>query len=186
MLKIAVERWFWEVHMVFGSLVVLRVWLHSCLYFSLLEKVFSKSLLDTSSTPGYLSSFQAFFSYCNLDTSSTLSGLIEKVLISSIAFRWQLGRSTELLFLISWIVPRHMHLSIAICSTPTSIDISTPSSVEINWWPIYSPRAIHNSFLSISLSIPLSFHLPNLSLSLQTSSLGILKLFQVFLHLVSF
>ena len=25
-LKIAVDRWFWEVYMVFGSLVVLHVW----------------------------------------------------------------------------------------------------------------------------------------------------------------
>ena len=155
--------------------------IHVCIF------LFSKNCFQKAcSTPGYLSSFQAFFSYCNLDTSSTLSGLIEKVLVSSIAFRWQLGRSTKLLFLISWIVPRHMHLSIAICSTPTSIDISTPSSVEIYWWLIYSPRAIHSSFLSISLSIPLSFHLPNLSLSLQTFSLGILKLFRVFFHLVSF
>ena len=170
------------------------VWIIGCVacltafmsvFFSSRKTVFKKlarHLLDT-----WLSiELPSFFFYCNLDTFSTLCGLIEKVLVSSIAFRWQLGRSTELLFLISWIVPRHMHLSIAICSTPTSIDISTPSSVEIYWWPIYSPRAIHSSFLSISLSIPLSFHLPNLSLSLQTSSLGILKLFQVFIHLVSF
>ena len=42
-LKIAVERCFWEVHMVFQSLVVLHVWLHSCIYFSLLEKLFLKA-----------------------------------------------------------------------------------------------------------------------------------------------
>ena len=86
-LKITVERWFWEVYMVFGSLVVLHVWLHSCLCFSLLEKLFFKSLLDTSLTPGYLSSFQAFFSYRNLDTSLTPGGSIEKVPISSTAFQ---------------------------------------------------------------------------------------------------
>ena len=70
------------------------------------KKNYFKSLLDTSSTPGYLSSFQAF-SYRNLDISSTPSGSIEKVPVSSIASR-QLGRSIELLFLIWWFVPRHM------------------------------------------------------------------------------
>ena len=103
--------------MVFRSLVVLHVWLHSCLCFSLLKKNCFKSLLDTSSTPGYLSSFQAF-SYCNLDTSSTPSGSIEKVPISSIAYR-QLGRSIEFLFLIWWFVPRHM-LDTSICRRPFS------------------------------------------------------------------
>ena len=173
-LKIGVKRWFWEVYMVFRSLVVLHVWLHSCLCFSLLKKNCFKSLLDTSSTPGYLSSFQAF-SYCNLDTSSTPSGSIEKVPISSIASR-QLGRSIDRVSVLDMVVcssthARHQHLSTAIFSTPTSTDFSTPSSVEIYWWPKYSPRVIHISFLSISLSIPLSFHLPNLSHSILTSFL---------------
>ena len=69
--------------MVFGSLVELHVWLHSCLCFSFLEKLFEKlarHLLDTFSTPGYLSSFQAF-SYCNLNTSSTPGGSIEPHLL---------------------------------------------------------------------------------------------------------
>ena len=143
-----------------------------------------KSLLDTSSTPGYLSSFQVF-SYRNLDTSLTPDGLIEKVSVSSIA-SWQLGWSIELLFLIWWFVPRHM-LNTCICRWPfsrhlprqISRHLSTPSSVEIYWWPIYSPRAIRISFPSISLLIPLTFHLLNLSHSLQTSS-------SRFLHLVSF
>ena len=82
-LKIAVERWFWEVHMVFGSLVVLHVWLHSCLCFSLLKKLFSKSLLDT-----WLSvELPSFVSYRNFNTSSTPGGSIEKVPVSSIASR---------------------------------------------------------------------------------------------------
>ena len=71
------------------------VWIIGCVacliafisvFFSSQKTVF-KSLLDTSSTPGYLSSFQAFFSYCNLDTSSTPGGSIEKVPVSSIASR---------------------------------------------------------------------------------------------------
>ena len=66
--------------MVFGSLVELHVGLHSCLCFSLLEKLFLKYSL----APSYLLSFQAF-SYRNLDTSLTLGGSIEKVLVPSIA-----------------------------------------------------------------------------------------------------
>ena len=50
------------------------------------------------------------------------------------------------------------------------------SSVENYWWFINSPCVIHNSLLSISLSILQTFHLLNLSHSLQTSSLRILKL----------
>ena len=130
------------------------------------RKTVFKSLLHTSSTPGYLSSFQVFFSYRNLDISSTLGGSIEKVHVSSIASR-QLGWSIELLFWIWWFVPQRM-LNTCICRRPFSQHLprqiarylSTPSSVEIYWWPIYSPRAIRNSFLSISLSIPLSFLLP--------------------------
>ena len=48
-LKIGIERWFWEVYMVFGSLVELPVGLHSCLCFSLLKKL----LLKASSTPSW-------------------------------------------------------------------------------------------------------------------------------------
>ena len=84
-LKIFVERWFWELKMLIGSLVKLHAWLHLYLCFSLLEKLFLNNL-DTSSTPGYLSSFQAF-SYRNLNTSSTPSVSIEKVHVPSIASR---------------------------------------------------------------------------------------------------
>ena len=58
-LKIVVERWFWELNMLIGSLVELHTWLHSYLCFFLLEKLLLSNLdtfLDTSSTPGYLSS----------------------------------------------------------------------------------------------------------------------------------
>ena len=49
-LKIVVERWFWESKMLFGSLVELHAWLHSYLCFSLLEKLFLSNL-DSFSTP---------------------------------------------------------------------------------------------------------------------------------------
>ena len=120
------------------------VWIIGCVacliafisvFFSSRKTVFN-SLLDTSSTTGYLSSFQAF-SYHNLDTSLTPSGSIEKVLVSSIASR-QLGRLIELLFLIWWFVPRHM-LNTCIYQRPffrhlprqIARYLSTPSSVEI-------------------------------------------------------
>ena len=66
-LKITVERWFWVFKMLIRSLVELHAWLHSYLCFSLLEKLFLSNL-HTSSTPGYLSSFQTF-SYRNLNRS---------------------------------------------------------------------------------------------------------------------
>ena len=168
--------------MVFGSLVVLHDWLHSCLCFSLLEKLFSKSLLDT-----WLSvELSSFFSYRNLDTSSTPSGSIKKVPVSSIASR-QLGRSIKLLCLIWWVVPQHL-LDTFICQWPFSRHLpwqlaqclSTPTSIEIYWWPIYSPHATHNLFLSISFSMPLSFQLPNLFHSLQSSSSRFLQVFSRF------
>ena len=55
--------------MLIGSLVELHAWLHSYLCFSFLEKLFLSNL-DTSLTPGYLSSFSTSF-YHNLDSFST-------------------------------------------------------------------------------------------------------------------
>ena len=65
-LQIVVERWFWELKMLIGSLVELHASLHSYLCFSLLEKLFLSNL-DTSSTPSYLSSFSTS-SYHNLNS----------------------------------------------------------------------------------------------------------------------
>ena len=45
--KIVVERWFWELNMLIGSLVELHVGLHSCLCFSHFEKL----VLKAGSTP---------------------------------------------------------------------------------------------------------------------------------------
>ena len=99
------------------------VWIIGCVacliafmsvFFSSRKTVF-KSLLDTSLTPGYLSSFQAF-SYRNLDTSSTPGGLIEKVHVPSIASRHLVDRSS----LISYVwcfVYRHF-LDTCICRRP--------------------------------------------------------------------
>ena len=117
------------------------VWIIGCVacliafmfvFFSSRKTVF-KSLLNTSLTPSYLSSFQTFF----LIAISTPSGSIEKVPVSSIASR-QLGRSIELLCLTWWIVSRHL-LDTFICRRPFSRHLprqlarylSTPTSVKI-------------------------------------------------------
>ena len=114
-LKIAIERWFWEVNMLIGSLVKLHVRLHSCLCFSLLEKL----LLKASSTPPrYLAICRASsaFSYRNLDSFSTPSGLIKKVPTSSIASRHLVDRLSSC-SCIWWFVPRHL-LDTCICRRP--------------------------------------------------------------------
>ena len=64
---------------------------------------------------------------------------------------------------------RQLHLLTLFFSTPSSIDGSTPLSVENYWGSIYRFCVIRTSFLSISLSIPLSPYLPNHSFSLQTT-----------------
>ena len=51
-----VERWFWEFKMLFGSLVELHVWLHSCICFSPLWKKKKKTIFQAISTaPRHLS-----------------------------------------------------------------------------------------------------------------------------------
>ena len=79
MLKIFIERWFWELKMLIGSLVELHTWLHSYLCFSLLEKQFL-SYLDTSSIPPWylaVSWASSAFSYRNPYSFSTPGGSIE-------------------------------------------------------------------------------------------------------------
>ena len=92
-LKIAFESWFWEIYLVFGSLVELHAWLHSYLCFSLLEKLFWKA---GSTPPRYLAICWASlaFSYHNLASTSTLGGSIEKVFDLSIASRHLVDRSS--------------------------------------------------------------------------------------------
>ena len=115
---------------IIGCVACLIVFI-SVFFFS--RKTVFKSLLNTSSTPGYLSSFQVF----SLIVVLTPGGSIKKALVSSIASR-QLGRSIELLFLIWWFVPQHM-LNTCICQLPfprhlprqISRYLLTPSSVEI-------------------------------------------------------
>ena len=187
--------------MLFGSLVELHTWLHSCLYFSPLKKLFLKSWLDTSSISSYLLSLLSFFllqsrqhldtwwinreSFWLLDSFSTPSGSIKKVSNLSIAPRHLVDRSSIISCFwcfYSLTASRHMICRRCFFLTPSqqmSWHHLDTSPVEIYWWSINSPRAICNSFLSISLTILQTFHILNLSHSLQTSSLGFLNLYSI-------
>ena len=151
--------------MLFGSLVELHAWLHSYLCFSLLEKLFLSNL-DSFSTPGYLSSFSNSF-YRNLDSFSIVGG------------------SIKLPLAVCWFVPWQI-LDSCICwwfklSTPLSIDVSTPLDTSICrallTFNIKVQCDLVLTFLDLSLSTNLSFHLPKHSLSLQTSFQAIFQAF---------
>ena len=75
--------------MLFGSLVELHARLHSYLCFSLLEKLILKA---SSTPPRHLAIYQA--SKLFLIAISTLGGLIEKVLVPSIASRHLVDQSS--------------------------------------------------------------------------------------------
>ena len=82
--------------MLSGSLVEVYVGLHSCLCFSLLEKLpFSAVSTPSSTPPRYLVICRdsQVVSYRNLDTSSTPDGSIEKFPVLSIDSRYLLDRS---------------------------------------------------------------------------------------------
>ena len=189
-LKIFVERWFWELKMLIGSLVKLHAWLHSYLCFSLLEKWFLSNPDTSWIPPQHLAICRALkdLSYHNLDRSSTASGSNEKVPGLSIA-SWHLMDRSSLNSCVWCFVPRHL-LDSCICQLCFSRHLpqqmarhlSTPLSVENYWGSIYSFFAIWFSFLSISLSIPLSLHLPKHLFSLPTSTKVIFKLFQGFFY----
>ena len=104
--------------MVFGSLVMLHVWLHSCLYFSLLEKLFLKTC---STPPRHMAIYRAskIFFYRNLDTwwiDWQRSYLLDS---------FSIARSIDRAFVLDMVVCSstqawHLHLSMAIFSTPAS------------------------------------------------------------------
>ena len=129
-LKIAFERWFWELKMLIGSLVELHAWLHSSMCFSFLEKLFLSNL-DTSSTPGYLSSSLAI-SYRNLDTSSIVRWIDRESswILNSFSTA---GGSIELLFMCLLLCistpSRQLHLSTPFYSTPLFVEITEPQYI---------------------------------------------------------
>ena len=143
--------------MVFGSLVKLHVGLHSCLCFSLLEKIAFKSQLDTSSIPCCLLSFLNFFilqsrqllntqwidreTSCLLDSFSTAGGQIELLLLHLMG--------------CSLTPPRYLYLSKTISLIPSSTAVSMPLDTFIcrDLLRIYLSllvRSVPHSVLSLS------------------------------------
>ena len=102
--------------MVFGSLVELHAWLHSCLCFSLLEKLFLKAC---STPPRHLAICRA--SKLFLITILTPSGSMKKVPVPSIASRHLVDRSSIISYVWCFctsILSRHLYLSTTKSSTP--------------------------------------------------------------------
>ena len=120
-LKISVERWFWELKMLIGSLVELHAWLHSYLCFSFLEKLFLSNL-DTSSTLGYLSSFSTS-SYHNLDSFSTTRWIDRQNFWTLYSFSTADGSIKLVYYLFCWFLPQQILDSYIcrrlLCSTPS-------------------------------------------------------------------
>ena len=180
-LKILIERWFWEIIVLIGSWVELHVGLHSCLCFSLSKTGFKK----WSTPPWHLSVCRASqaFSYRNPDTSSTPGGSIEKAPASSIASRHLVHR----LSFCSWIwcvVPRYLLDTLAIDDhfLDTYLDSFLDTCICRDLLRVYI-YFLRDPFLISSISLDLSapIHLPNtLSLSLQTSSFVIFQAFSRF------
>ena len=101
-----IERWFWELNMLIGSLVELHVGLHSCLCFSHLEKL----VLNAGSTsPRYLAVCRASstFSNCNPDSFLIPGGSIKNGSASSIASQHLVDRSSFYSW-FCWDVHRHL------------------------------------------------------------------------------
>ena len=136
-LKLLLRDHFERLIWCFGSLVELHAWLHSCLCFSLLEKLFLKAI----STPSYLSSFQDF-SYRNLDTSSTPGGSIKPHLLCLM-----------FLYLDTFSTPVSIDSQILDTLLNTSQHLHLSSFTEVLY---ILPHVIRTSFLSISLLIALS------------------------------
>ena len=181
--------------MLIGSLVLLFVGLHSYLCFSLLEKLFWKAgstpprrLLDTLLSVKLLK----FFYYRNPNSSSIPGGLIENAPASSIASRYLVDRSS----FCSWIwflVARYLLDTSAVDDLfldtylDSFLDTSRYLICQALLKVLYKPPcAIRFSFLQ-SLSIcPHLFISQTLSFHSNCVPQGFFKLFQVFLHLVSF
>ena len=114
-INIFVERWFWELKILIGSLVELNAWLHSYLCFSLLQKWFL-SYLDTSLIPSRHLAIcwdLKFCCYHNLDRSSTSRWIDWESSWTLNSFS-TVGGSIELLFLCLYFVSQHL-LNSCIC-----------------------------------------------------------------------
>ena len=158
--KFEIERQFWEITVLIGSLVELHVGLHSWLCFSPLEKMVFKSgsippryLLDTLLSVELLKPF----SYRNPDSSSIPGGSIKNAPASSIASRHLVDWSS----FCSWIwflVARYLLDTSAV--DKHFLDTYLDSLLNTSRYLIYRallkvlfkpPRVIRFSFHSIAL-----------------------------------
>ena len=154
-----------------------------------------KSWLDTSSIPPrYLVVCQASsaFSNRNPDSFSIPSGSIENGSASSIASRHLVDRSSFYSW-FCWVVPQHLLDTSAVDvhfsrHLPRQISqyLSISASVKIYCWH-YLSSLCDPKLISLDLSLDTSlFSLPNFLISPIFVPQGFFKLFQEFLHLVSF
>ena len=122
-LKFLIERWFWELNTLIGSLVELHVGFHSCLCFSHLEKLVLKA---GSTPPWYLAVCWASlaFSYRNPNSFLIPGGSIENGFASSIA-SWHLVDWSSFCSWFWWVFPRHL-LDTLIVDDHFSTGVSIP------------------------------------------------------------
>ena len=165
----------------------LHVGLHSCLCFSHLEKL----VLKVGSTPHrYLAVCRASlaFSYRNPDSFSIPGGSIENGFVSSIASRHLVDRSSFYSW-FCWVVPRHLLDTSTVddhFSTSVSIPLDTCICRDLLLAPFKLPVRSGIHFIRY-LSRYFSVFSPKLSyLTPIFVPQGFFKLFQEFLHLVSF
>ena len=184
----SVERLFWEIIMLIGSLVELYVGLHSCLVFLLLKNCFKKlarHLLDTLLSIELLKPF----SYRNPDSSSILGGSVENAPASSIASRHLVDRSS----FCSWIwflVARYLldtsTVDVHFLDTYLDSFLDTFRHLHLSRFTkglyILSSRSVSHFF---NLSVPI--HLPNtLFLTPNLFLCEFSSFFKILLLLVSF
>ena len=161
-LKFVVERCFWEIKMLIGSLVELHAWLHSYLCFSLLESWFSatstdpRHLLDT----WLICRALKLFLITILTPSRQLGGSIEKVSVSSIASRQLMDRSSFFNH-VWWILPRH--LSTAASVNALTLDTFLDTCLD---------TSIYQALLTSYIKVQRDFLLTFLDLSLDRTVLS--------------
>ena len=184
-----IDRFFWEIFVLIGSLVELYVGLHSYLCFSHLKKLFWKAgstpprhLLDTFLSVKLLKhSFKR-----NLDTSSIPGGSIEKAPTSSIAPRHLLDRSSFCSESDSLLLDSFLNTSAIedqILDTYLDRYLDTSRYLHLSRFTSCLYKASVRSgihFSSISLSILLCFSPKTLTSYSKTSSSRILQDFSSF------
>ena len=181
-------RLFWKIIVWIGSLVELYIGLHSCLCFSPLEKTILKSWLDTSSIPSGSVELLKPFSYRNPNSSLIPSGSIENAPASSIAPRHLVDRSSFCSY-IRFLISRYPN-----CRRPF-LDTYLNNFFNTSWYLIcrallkvlfLHPRWSVSHFFDLSRSVRACSSPKHSLFHSQPLPQGFFKLFQVFLHLVSF